>query len=276
MVTYNSSADLDDCLASLRGQSGELDLSITVVDNASADDSAARARQAGVTVVANEVNRGFGAAVNQGARQGRAPWLLLINPDARLEPNALSTLIKAAESGDAIGCVGPRVLDADGTEYPSRRRFPNLWVAAGHAVLGPIWPGNPATKRYMGADVQRGVASTVDWVSGCCMLVNRQAWQDVAGFDEKYFLYLEDVDLCWRMRRAGWRTVWEPAVGVTHVGGGSSKSRPLRSIMHHHVGAARFFWRSAGWHRPITWPLAVVTLVLRGLVQLVAGKLRAR
>jgi N-acetylglucosaminyl-diphospho-decaprenol L-rhamnosyltransferase len=269
IVAYNSGADLPDCLSSIAEQNGVAVSSTVVVDNASADDSVEVARRCGASVVANRVNRGFGPGVNQGVAQGSAKWVLILNPDARLDPDALRTMIVAAESTGDIGCVGPRVVDAAGVEYPSRRRFPNLWVAAGHAVLGRVWKGNPATRRYHNA-ISADRSSTVDWVSGCCMVLPRHVWEQVGGFDPKYFMYLEDVDLCWRLRRAGWRAVWEPAAIVTHLGGRSSRSRPLRSIVHHHLGAARFYWRSAGWHRPITWPVAVVALTVRAGIQALA------
>jgi len=96
------------------------------------------------------------------------------------------------------------------------------------------------------------------------------------GFDERYFMYVEDMDLCFRLRRAGWNTVYEPASTVTHSRGQSSRHRPLRSVLHHHVGAARFYWRSASrWHQPITWPLAVLALTVRGAAQVSVGALRA-
>lgn len=273
IVSYNSGADLTECLSSVAEQNG-LSVKTTVVDNASADDSVEIARHCGAAVVANPVNRGFGPGVNQGVAQGSAPWVLILNPDARLQSNAVRTMIGAAESAEDIGCVGPRVIDADGVQYPSRRRFPSLWVAAGHATLGRVWPGNPATRHYHHT-ITADQACTVDWVSGCCMLLPRHVWERLGGFDPAYFMYLEDVDLCWRLRRAGWRTVWEPAATVTHVGGRSSASRPLRSIVHHHVGAARFYWRSGGWHRPITWPVAAVALTVRaGIQALTAGPRR--
>lgn len=273
IVAYNSGADLPGCLSSVAEQDG-VTATATVVDNASVDDSVAVARRYGASVVANRVNRGFGPGVNQGVAQGRAEWVLILNPDARLAPDAVRTMIAAVESAGDVGCVGPRVVDEAGVEYPSRRRFPNVWVAAGHAVLGRVWPGNPATRHYHHvAPADR--ACRVDWVSGCCMMLPRHVWEQVGGFDPRYFMYLEDVDLCWRLRRAGWRTVWEPVATVTHVGGRSSRSRPLRSIVHHHLGAARFYWRSAGWHRPVTWPVAVAALTVRaGIQALVQGRRR--
>ena len=275
VVSYNSAADLPSCVDSLTNQEG-ISVHVVVVDNLSSDDSVVTARQRGCTVIVNDSNRGFAAAVNQGLQQGSAPWVLILNPDAQMASGALYTLAEGAQADGTVGCVGPRTLDDDGAEYPSRRSFPSIVTAAVHGFLGSVWPANPATRRYHADDTPGDRPSVVDWVSGSCMLLPRRAGESVGGFDERYFMYVEDMDLCFRLRRAGWKTVYEPAATVMHSRGRSSRHRRFRSILHHHVGAARFYWRSAGrWHRPITWPVAVVALAVRGVVQMSAGVLRA-
>ncbi len=275
MVSYNSAADLPTCIDSLTSQEG-ISTRVVVVDNLFCDDSVGTARQRGSAVIANNSNRGFAAAVNQGLQQGSAPWVLILNPDAQMASSALRTLIERAQAEATVGCVGPRTLNDDGTDYPSRRSFPSILTAAVHGLLGSVWPANPATRRYHADDIPRDQSSVVDWVSGSCMLLPRRAWESVGGFDERYFMYVEDMDLCFRLRYAGWKTVYEPAATIMHSRGQSSRHRPLRSVLHHHVGAARFYWRSASrWHRPITWPLAVLALAVRGAAQVSAGALRA-
>lgn len=264
IVSYNSAPDLPACLKSVAEQDEEI--RPVVVDNVSADESLTVARENGATVLANETNVGFAAAANEGAAHGDAEWLLILNPDAQLTPGAVTTMQATATSAVDIGCVGPRTLDAEGAEYPSRRRFPDPFTAAGHAALGRVWPGNPATQRYH-HPLPTDRPSTVDWLSGCCMLLPRHVWDAAGGFDPGYWMYLEDADLCWRLRRMGWRTVWEPTATITHTGGRSSRSRPVRSIVAHHRSAARFYWRTAGWHRPVTGPLAVAGLAARAGVQ---------
>jgi N-acetylglucosaminyl-diphospho-decaprenol L-rhamnosyltransferase len=144
IVSYNSAHDLPRCIGSMQGQVG-LRMTITVVDNASADDSAAVAAGLGVKVVRNEENRGFAAAVNQGLRGSDSPWVLTFNPDAALPEGGVQRLIETAVAGDQIGCVGPRVVGEDGVEYPSGRRFPNIRDAVVHALLGKAKPNNSAT-----------------------------------------------------------------------------------------------------------------------------------
>jgi len=275
VVSYHSAADLPTCIDSLTSQEG-ISTRVVVVDNLSSDDSVETARQRGCAVIANDSNRGFAAAVNQGLQQGSAPWVLILNPDAQMAPGALCALLKRAQAEATVGCVGPHTLNDDGTEYPSRRSFPNIVTAAVHGLLGSVWSANPATRRYHADDTPRDQSSVVDWVSGSCMLLPRRAWESVGGFDERYFMYVEDMDLCLRLRRAGWKTVYEPTATIMHSRGQSSRHRPLRSSLHHHVGAARFYWRSASrWHRPITWPLAVLALTIRGATQVSVGALRA-
>lgn len=266
VVSYNSAEDLPVCLGSLAEQDG-VDVAVTVVDNASVDASAEVARDLGARVMVNRGNRGFAAAVNQGLKDGSSPWVLIINPDARLSESGVRAMLEAAAGGHRVGCVGPRTTDLVGTAYPSARAFPGVFTAVGHGVLGKLWPGNPATRRYHADRVVGSSATEVDWVSGCCMLLPREAWEQVGGFDERYFMYVEDMDLCFRLSRRGWRTVFEPGATVVHAGGRSSRRRPLRSIYHHHRGAIRFYWRSAApWHRPVTGPLATVALAVRGLM----------
>lgn len=265
VVSYNSAEDLPDCLRSVVDQRG-VEVAVTMVDNCSADESVAAAHDHGARVLTNLRNRGFAAAVNQGLRGGRSPWVLIINPDARLMQGSLRAMIDAVCRGDRIGCVGPRTTDIAGTAYPSARSFPGVFTAVVHGLLGSVWPGNPATRRYHAGNGASTVAAEVDWVSGCCMLLPRRAWEDVGGFDERYFMYVEDMDLCFRLRQSGWRTLLEPGATVQHVGGRSSRCRPLRSIYHHHRGAIRFYWRSASpWHRPVTGPLATLVLAVRGV-----------
>lgn len=265
VVTYNSAEDLPRCLSSVVGQEG-VEVAMTVVDNCSADESVATAHAHGARVLANSRNRGFAAAVNQGLRAGKSRWVLIVNPDARLMPGGLRAMIDAVGCGDRIGCVGPKTTDMAGNAYPSARGFPGIFTAVVHGLLGSVWPRNPATRRYHAGSGASAVAAEVDWVSGCCMLLSRQAWEAVGGFDERYFMYVEDIDLCFRLRRSGWRTMFEPGATVQHVGGRSSRRRPLRSIYHHHRGAIRFYWRSASpWHRPVTAPLAALMLAMRGV-----------
>ncbi len=124
-------------------------------------------------------------------------------------------------------------------------------MAGGHAFLYLVWPGNPFSRRYRMVDWDHASAREVDWVATTHVVVRRRAWDEVGGFDDGYFMYMEDVDLCWRLRRAGWRIGYEPAAGVVHEIGGSTDQTPYRMIVAHHRSVWRYAVRtSTGWRRP--------------------------
>ncbi len=279
VVNYNAKRYLLECLRSLRAE-GITD--IVVADNASVDGSeaAVRAADPDVTYVQTGANLGLGTGTNRAVAHTDAstPYLLCLNPDARLEPGALEAMLAAFDDRPELGIVGPRVEDPDGTLYPSVRTFPNLVDAVGHAFLGMVWGANPFTRRYRMLDWNHDTAGDVDWVSGSCFLIRRACWDAIAGFDEAYFMYAEDVDLCWRARRAGWSVAYEPAARAVHAQGISTDRHPYRMILEHHRALLRFAARSStGWERALL-PLMAAGLVLRTplawLHRLLAGRRR--
>jgi N-acetylglucosaminyl-diphospho-decaprenol L-rhamnosyltransferase len=142
-------------------------------------------------------------------------------------------------------------------------------MGAAHAALAPLWPDNPATRRYHMAGVDRSRPLDVDWVSGACMLLRRQAFDQVGGFDPGYFMYFEEMDLCLRLHRAGWRVVFDPLAEVKHVVGGSTRSAPYAKVVHHHRSALRFYCRRyARDPRLVMAPLVAGFLAVRGLASL--------
>jgi len=263
IVSFNSAAYLPDCLRSLRSE-GVAD--VVVVDNASSDGSVAAVRRADpeARIVEAGANLGFGSAANRGVETTLSPYLLVMNPDTVVEPGTVKALSEALDRDPGLAVVGPRMENLDGTLYPSVRRFPDLTVAFGHAFLGLVWPANPYTRRYRMLDWahDRGAAD-VDWVSGACFLVRRAAFDVVGGFDEAYFMYVEDVDLCWRLGRAGWRIGYEPAGRVVHALGGSSRAVPYRMIAEHHRSLLRFVSKSTAGARRSVVPVVAAGLALR-------------
>ena len=268
LVTYESAGDLAACLGSLPAAAGPHELEVVVVDNASRDASAEIARRLGVKVLENPANLGLSRAIDIGAAATAAPWLLLVNPDTLLGPGALARMLETA-ADPTVGCVGPHLRNSDGSEYPTGRRFPSILVGAVHAALGTVWPGNPATRRYHLADLDRSRPVRVDWVSGACMLVRREAYEAAGRFDAGYFMYFEEMDFCLRLARAGWRVVYDPGAEVTHILGGSTRSAPYRKVWNHHRSALRFYRRRyAGDPRLLLLPVVALFLLARGLVSL--------
>lgn len=263
VVNYNAGAALLDCVQSLRAD-GVRD--VIVVDNRSHDASAERlaATDPDVRIVDAGANLGFGRAANRGAATvPGCDAILVLNPDVLVEPGTVKALVGALQRDARLGAVGPRVENPDGTLYPSARRFPDLAVAAGHAFLGYLAPGNRFSRTYKMADFDHNCSADVDWISGSCFLARRAAFDAVQGFDEAYFMYAEDVDLCWRLWRAGWHIGYEPAGRVVHKGGVSTDQTPYRMIAEHHRSLWRFARTTTTGPRRAALPAVAAGLVVR-------------
>lgn len=275
VVNHEAGDALVACVASLRAE-GVTD--VIVVDNASSDGSidALMSADTNVRLVQTGTNPGYGAAANRGIDVSDRELVLVSNSDVDVHPGALSTLVGALGSDPTLAIVGPRILESDGTRYPSARRFPSLLDAAGHAVLGDLVPTNRFTRRYRLGYVDVPDVTDVDWVSGACFLARRRTLEELHGFDEAYFMYAEDTDLCWRARRAGWGVRFVPGAVVTHLQGVSTARRPYRMLVAHHRSVFRFAARTErGWRRMVL-PAAAVFLALRLAVMCARQALGAR
>lgn len=278
VVNFNTGTALAECVASLRSAGVDC---VVVVDNGSVDRSLAALAEidAEARIVRAEVNLGYGTAVNRGAALAAAPFLFVVNPDIVVGPDAVEVLAARLDCEPDLAVVGPLIRDRNGAAYPSARSFPSFAVGAAHALLGLIWPRNRWTKRYRGEAAldatEQGRAREVDWVSGACALIRREAFDSVGGFDEGYFMYVEDLDLCWRLRRAGWRVLFEPAATVTHLQGLSTAAHPYRMLVAHHRSAWRFARKSlVGARALLLVPVAAGLIVRFGLAsarQLLTG-----
>ena len=275
IVSYNVADLLVRCVASLRADGVDR---IVVVDNASADRSvsAIRAADPGVEVVALPKNLGYGAGVNCGVARTREPFVLVMNPDVEVEPGSTKVLLDALVADPGLGIVGPGIETPEGVLYPSARTFPALGDAAGHAFLHFVWPSNPFSRRYRMLDWDHGDARDVDWVAGTHLLARRAAWDRVGGFDEAFFMYMEDVDLCWRLHRAGWRVGYEPAARIRHAIGRSTDQTPYRMIAAHHRSLLRYAIRTATGAERLALPLLAVALAVRTVLAWVQRAMRGR
>ncbi len=256
-VSYGSDDVLRELLASIPDAARE-PVAIVVADNLPSEgDAAGIAAEFGADYLALPDNPGYGGAVNAGAAQlpASVEWLLVVNPDAALAPGSLDTLAKRGASDQLIGAVGPLIRNADGSIYPSARAVPSLRTGVGHAMLGPVWPGNPWTRAYRKDSEETPHVRDAGWLSGSCELVRRSAFDEIGGFDEGYFMYFEDVDLGVRLTRAGYRNVYEPAAEVVHTGAHSTGQASERMIRAHHESARRFLARK--YPGPLLWPVRV-------------------
>ncbi|WP_153506247.1 glycosyltransferase family 2 protein [Cumulibacter manganitolerans] len=239
VVTYSPGRHLDDFLDSL-DRAAAVRPPVVLVDNGSTDGAPQRAaRRAGTELVHAGSNLGFGAAANLGARRAATPWVLVANPDVVWGEGSLDELLRAAARWPDAAALGPAIVTGDGGLYPSARLLPSIGLGIGHAALGPVWPTNPWTRRYR-AEAQAIGERRTGWISGSCMLLRRDGFERVGGFDAGYFMYFEDVDLCARLHDAGYDVVYAPSAVVTHHQGHAADREPGRMVAEHHHSAYRY------------------------------------
>lgn len=263
VVNFNAGDHLIACVRSLRAAGIA---NVVVVDNASTDGSPAALAlvDPNVQLVMTGANFGYGGGVNRGAaRVAEEEFVLVLNADVVVEPGAPAALSAVLQRDPEVGLVGPRINEVDGGIYASGRMFPHLADAVGHGFIGLVTTENPYSRRYLLADWDHTTPRDVDWVSGSCFLVRRRAFDEVSGFDESYFMYLEDVDLCWRIGRAGWRVRYESSAAVTHVQGVSTSQAPYRMLAAHHRSLFQYWWRTTPPRGRVLAPVVVVGLLLR-------------
>jgi GT2 family glycosyltransferase len=270
VVSYESRDELGACLASLAAPGVET----IVVDNASRDGSAdlVAREHPDARLLRNRSNAGFGRGCNQGAALAGAPYLLFLNPDARLEAGALDALARVLEEDAGAGVVGPRTLNDDGT--PQVSFGPALGLLSEwrqRRLVRGVRARDPEVLRRV--EAMTSAAAEPDWVSGSCLLVRRRAFEQVGGFDEAFFLYEEDVDLCVRLRAAGWRVRFEPGAVVRHALGRSMARNPMKARIEYLRSHLHYYRKHNG---PVATAILSAGMRLQALGRLVIGLVRPR
>lgn len=236
IVSYRSPELLRACLASL-GEALSGPMRVIVVDNASADGTVemVSAEFPEVELIAADRNLGFAAATNLGIRRGKAEYVLALNPDTRLTRGCLDRVTQVMDARPEVGICGPRLVREDGSfDHAAKRLFPTPLGALVH------FAGSPRSQ-YRAPGVEEG---PVDAVNGAFMLMRRRMLDEIGLFDEGYWMYMEDLDLCCRAKQAGWVTWYEPSVEVMHVKRGTTSGRRSpRLVYHFHRGMFRFYRR---------------------------------
>lgn len=254
VVSFRSRDLLRACLSSLRAHPAKKGARVWVVDNASRDGTVETVRSEfpDVELIGSETNLGFAAANNLAIRRGSASYVLALNPDTRVTPGALDHMLELMESNPSIGIAGCRLELEDGTfDHAARRAFPTPLGALGHFTgIGRHDGAAASLSQYRAPAVDRG---SVDAVNGAFMLMRRKALDEVGLFDECYWMYMEDLDLCYRFKQAGWTTWFEPDVTVVHIKGGTSgRFRSSRLNYAFHYGMLRFYRKHyAGVRNPL-------------------------
>ncbi len=247
IVAFRSGVTLPGCLAALR-RATPAATELIVVDNGaeSATTDLVRACWPDATVIHNPVNVGFAAAVNRGVSVARGRHVLLLNPDAEPERDALKILTEVLVARRDAGIVAPRLLDSEGQTVLSCYPFLTLaTVAWRHFQIYRVLP-NVVLGRYRPRALQASAPFRVDWAQGACLLIRREVFEQIGPLDERFFLYCEEVDLCRRALRAGWRTCYVPAARVRHAEGGSSRQVVPLKLASHYFSKLLYFDKHAG------------------------------
>jgi N-acetylglucosaminyl-diphospho-decaprenol L-rhamnosyltransferase len=278
VINYEAGTALARCVHSLRADtSAGVAPQVVVVDNGSTDGSTHTiAHPPAVTVLRPGENLGYARAANLGIAATDASIVAVCNPDLEVQEGTAAAILSRLDAEPDLAAAGPMIRNPDGTIYPSARSVPRLRDAVGHGVFGLVWPTNRFTRRYRQLDADPRHPRDVDWVSGAAIWLRRDAIAAVGGWDERYFMYVEDVDLCWQLRRAGWRVGYEPGGVVTHVQGATTAKHPYRMIAEHHRSLLRFAakrWRGV---QRVALPFAAVFLALRAGLAMAEHALRRR
>jgi len=279
IVHYRSPGPMLDCLRSLDRATAGLAAETVVVDNDSRDDTPERiAREfPAVQVIRNRENAGYARAVNQGIAATTAPFVLVMNPDCELHPDAARALLGHLRARPDVAIAGPKILNPDGTLEYSARAFPDhlTFLFNRYSLLTRLFPGNRFSRRYLLTDWDHASVRDVDWLSGACMLARREAIARVGGMDERFFMFNEDVDWCRRMQLAGWKVTYVPEAIVVHHIGASRRKVAARVIVARHLGMIHYFHKHHPTH-PVLSAAADLAILLRAGVMVTANALRLR
>lgn len=248
LVNYNAGRELRRALESIRAECGDQPWEAFVIDNASIDGSSSIVGEFApeARLISNTENVGFARGVNQGLHLASAPLVLLMNPDCRLTPGAVGALVAVLDAYPSCALVGPRILNPDGSTQGSARGDPDVFTGlfGRTMLLRRLMPALPISKRNVvpdGVTANGAESMIVDWLSGACMLARREALEKVGGFDERYFLYWEDADLCRRLRGIGHHVRFVPAATAVHRVAHSSRRARSAAIRAFHESAYLYY-----------------------------------
>lgn len=242
VINRNTKEFLRECLRSLLKQDFDEGLSIWVVDNGSSDGSPEMVLREfpQADLVWNTTNHGYARACNQGIRHTCEPYILILNSDTKLSSDTVREISNFFDSNAEAGIVGPRILNPDGTIQYSCRKFPSIKEAFMHAFVGLFLASNRYSAEYKEMDWSHDSVKEVDWVSGAAMALRRSFVEEVGAFDEGYFMYVEDVDICHRAWDGGWKVYYLPRGDVVHHVAMTTRSTSIRALFYHHVSMLRF------------------------------------
>ncbi|RJQ32872.1 MAG: glycosyltransferase family 2 protein [Actinobacteria bacterium] len=271
VINYNTKNYLKRSLESFDGYP------ITVIDNGSTDGSQQMVKKdfQKANLVVNKDNKGYSKAANQALLNTSAKYLFLLNSDTVLVEGKLLALTDFMDKQPDAGLVGPMLINEDGSVQLSGRNFPSFTDAFMHSFLGVLFPNNKYSRRYKMADWDRLSLKEVDWVSGAAMMINVEAARAVGLFDEDYFMYVEDMDFCYSLNKAGYKVFLMPQVKLLHHWGKSSSKQSTKMIIEFQKSIYRFFSKqNKNSIKRFLKPLVIVGLVIRALLLIILTKLK--
>ena len=271
IVNYHQSSLLRDSIESIHLTVKKIQFEVIVVDNSSKDKGLKSVidQFPKTLLIKNTTNSGFACANNQGARIAKGDFLLFINPDTIMKKGAIEAMLEYIRSDASIGIVGPKVLNPDGTIQYSCRKFPTIWSGLfnRYSLMTRLFPNNRYSTDYLMSNYDHNSTRTVDWVSGCCILVPSSIFKNTNGFDENYFLFIEDVDLCQTMKKKNYRVDYLPNVQIFHKISSSNARLAPQTIIKRHKGMIYYYKKHNKTNFLAQW--AVISLVMiRCLIQL--------
>lgn len=270
IVNYNSAGVLKRCIQSIESNRDSFAIRVFVWDNHSSErvDSVAR-EFPNVNLTVSPRNIGFSAGINALFKKSQAPYVVVLNPDCIVKQGLFKLSLDFFRDHPDVGVLGPKILNDDGTVQGSARSFPTplTSIFGRNSPIARIFPNNSITRaNILTFDSDGRTPMEVDWVSGACMVIRRDVMQAVGAFDERFFLYWEDTDLCRRIRDAGWKVVYLPEAEVIHSVGKSSSTRPFFSIFQFHKSCYRLYDKYSPKPYSIFTPIAGIALMLRFLI----------
>jgi GT2 family glycosyltransferase len=273
IVNWNGAGLIERCLDALKGCGDQTPFEVIVVDNASSDQSPViiREQYPEVKLVANTKNYGFGTANNRGVALARGKYYLLLNSDAFVWPGAIDKMVELMESRDNIGVVGCKLLHEDGALQRSCYNFPTLATELWWGLwLDRAFPSSKTFGKYEMRYWEMDDVREVDSVMAACVLLRREAIDQVGLFDEQFFMYSEEVDLWYRVKQAGWKVFYTPEAVATHIWGGSTRKTKLKNFLELYRSRVMFFRKHYG---QMTTSLYKLVLAFASLLRMVGGGL---
>ncbi len=267
IVTLNSGAFLPACLGSIVSRKSSIPLEVIVVDNASTDDTVGYLKKSfpQVRLIVNDENVGFNRANNRGIRESSGDLVLLLNPDTKVEEGALESLAEFLLSENDLAAAGPKILNGDGSLQRTGVSFPTLWNVLLEAFfLNILFPRSRIFGRHRRLYEHPDAVVEVDYLQGSCLMVKREVFDKVGLLDERFFMYFDELEFCYRCKLLGWKVKYDPAAVVTHYGGGGTAFYDEVRLMHFHRSFLTFLKKHYG---PARTFLFRTLLLLRALIR---------